>query len=233
MKGYHGLDNASALTQDDKEIKDFVRKPYHKVPKTTNQETNPSEDNNTLASSHMKLPDIYDRVYPESVKNKKGFNQKFYELLEFGLSPEMPLKAKINSKLKQGSQSKLLLSDFMTKGAQKKILSIHKLDCNQNELLDKNEKNFRVEVPTASSFTGVLRKNSLFIRSTQSSQTLPPILPSDLDCLKLGKVKYARGENLKKIDKILDDCNILLKNKKSESKRMQSQVSIRTERRSC
>ena len=232
MKGYHGLENANNLKQDDKVSEDFVRKPYGKNPKSPNQEMNPRDDNNTLASSHVFLPDIFERVYPESTKSKKGFNQKVYELLEFGLSPEIPLKARLLSKLQRGSQSKLLLSDFMAKSAQKRILSIHKLDCNQNELLDKNEKKTRVEVPAASSFTGVLRRNSLFIRSTQSSQTLPPIMPSDLDVLKLTKAKCPRGDNLKKIDKILDDCNFLLKNKKSESKRMQHQVSTRTERRS-
>ena len=232
MKDSHRFDKASFPRQTDQENEDFIRKPYKKTLKTSNQQSNPSEDNNTLPSHTLKLPNIHERIFPESSKSRKNLNPKIFELLEFGLSLETPSSTKNISKLRQGSQSKLLLSDFIAKKFQKKILSFHKLDYDQNEHLDKNEKNFRSEVPSAGSFTVTHRKNSLFLRSTQSSQTLPPIIPADLDSLKPSKSNFARDENLKKIDKILDDCNFLLKDKKKESKRIQSQFSLRNERKS-
>lgn len=232
MKDSHRFDKASILKQADQENEDFVRKPYKKNLKTAKQEPNPSDDNNTFTSYQFKLPYLHERVHPETTKNRKGFNQKIFELLEFGLNPEMPSSTKNISKFRQGSQSKLLISDFITKKVQKKILSYHKLDYDHNEHFDKNEKNFRSEVPSSGSFTGYQRKNSLFLRSTQSSQTLPPIIPIDQESLKLTRSNFIRDENLKKIDKILDGCNFMLQDKKKETKRIQSQFSLRNERKS-
>jgi hypothetical protein len=207
---------------------DFIRKRYRKpqnLENLQNFQQNPSDDNNS-SGYPLKFPEIFDAKFAKTTKNKANLDLKLLQLVEFGLTPDFPFRKREIYKKKQSSQAKILLSDFISKKVQKQILSVHQARGAKEEIFEKDEKNFKVIVPSTGSFAGITRKNSL-IRNSQSFQTLPRILTNDLDGIKLGKAKDGRDQKLKRIDKILDDCKVLLNDSKKDFKRMASQVTMR------
>ena len=129
-------------------------------------------------------------------------------------------------KLKHDKNQRINISDFISKSTQKQIISFHQLP----EAIDYSNQRFELNhskrrVAPAFSFAGLSNLDTDSVRNSRSYQTLPPILPKDLERFSKFKSIESREENLKKIDKIVGDCENLLEKGKKSSRKFNIQIS--------
>ena len=203
----------------------FIRKPYKKSanPKLAPIKTEPEiESQEDLVFTLINLS-------PKStpnIKQRQSIDPKLSNLIDFGLVPDMPATFRDLLKLKQNKNQRINITDFISKSTQKQIISFHHLSEPKDYSEEKFDlKNQKRRVAPAFYFAGLSTLDTNSVRNSRSFQTLPPILPNDLERFSKFKTLDSREENLKKLDKIVGDCEQLLKNGKKSSKKLNNQIS--------
>lgn len=203
----------------------IIRKPYKKAINLKPAPIPPDHHINIQESHIFTLPEIATKSTP-TLKQRPSNEMKLSNLIDFGLVPDMPLTFRDIFKLKHDKSQRINLSDFISKSTQKQIISFHQ----PPETFDYSNQRFELNHPKrkiapAFSFAGLSNLDTDSVRNSRSYQTLPPILPKDLERFSKFKTIESREENLKKIEKIVGDCeNLLVKGKKS-SRKLNIQIS--------
>ena len=195
------LANSTNTLNTNPESETFTRKRYHKNEKK--QQTIPDTKPELPPFQLPQFPQL-DPNPSQSCRNRSILDHRIASLIELGLKPELSPQKK--TKIKLIRKHTIMITDFMKKSAQNKILSFHNLKDLKPEETDSICKE---KVPKSYTF---IRSGSMSLRNSQSSQVLPPIFREG-EKLK-DNFKVTRDHKLKKIDEIMDSCTQLLKNNK-------------------
>jgi hypothetical protein len=197
----------------------FIRKPFKK-------------DKNPKLVNFEKIPEIlnfrssrfseFKSISTPTPKTRLTIDSKISNLLDFGIVPEMPLSCRDLLRLKQEKNQRIKISDFLSKNTKKQIISFHGSDLqdssNEKFLFESKRKIF-----PAFSFTALNNFESDSVRISRTNQTLPPIQSNDLEKSPRFKNFELREEKLKKLEKIVDDCEFALREGKKNLKKLGGQ----------
>lgn len=203
----------------------FIRKPYKK---SGNLKLAPIKTESQIESQEDRVFTLIDLSSKSTpiLKQRPSIESKLSNLIDFGLVPDMPATSRDLLKLKQNKNQRINITDFISKSTQKQIISFHQLPDTKDYSDDKSDSNYlKRRVNQAFSFTGLSTLDTDSVRNSRTFQTLPPILPKDLERFTKFKTMDSREENLKKIDKIVGDCEHLLKNGKKSTWKLNNQIS--------
>lgn len=203
---------------------EFTRKRYRKNAKPV---LDPLPELKLQTESSQKLTKIPDLNLPQTTKSTKprqSLEHKICNLIEFGLNPDLPLTQRELIVRKNKKKTTINISDFIKKSHQQKILfNLYQADTfeSSGEKLDIFQSKDRI--PAAFSFSGCTNTERISIKNSISHQILPPLVAKD--STKAGRI-ICKEEKLKKIDKILDSCDELLKLRKKEKSNTDNTMGI-------
>lgn len=190
---------------------EYTRKPYRKKAKPV---LDPLPDLKIQTEPNYKLAKIPELNFPQSTKPRNSLDNRISDLIEFGLNPDLPHTQRELKVRKGKKKTTINISDFIKKSHQQKILfNLYQADTfeSSGERLDVLLAKERI--PAAFSFSGSTKSEIHSVKNSVSHQILPPLVTKD--SAKAGK-SICKEEKLKKIDKILNSCEELLKLRKKE-----------------
>lgn len=158
---------------------------------------------------NLKLPPII-----EKRKRKLISNEKINLFIDLGLSPKARLAHEDLIKFKQAKKKSITITDFMRKSVKQKILSSHKLtNIFESEKNDtKSQTNQKDRSKNVAYAIGFMSKN----KNSASSQQFSLVENAESESSAGFKKNYNKEDGLKKIEKILESCDTLLRPSKSQ-----------------
>lgn len=182
----------------------LIRRPYKKSIKYSSPQIQLPENHFDAQCLSQKLPPIENSVYNHTYQ-EQGFKSKLGVFIDLGLSPSIPLSHKNIILYNNAKKKTITISDFMSKSAQKQILSSHffKNIKDEDELFKNTEKIFK-------------KRNSEFSVSgnyTKNFKGSPISSYQELNVLETPTIKRNKNKELKKIDGIILSCEKLLEKK--------------------
>lgn len=181
----------------------FIRKAYKKTLNTQSP------------GSPINLPPVYspqpkiDPISPDYFSSKhcdsrKTLKEKLSLYIDLGLTPQIPLSHKNLIKFKNAKKKTITLSDFMSKSAKQQLIESSTLSVIKDESLyctpkvEKMETKSKTKLPNITNLSSSRSFNEISLCESRSFKD---------NC---GR---NRGEDLKKIEKIVGSCEDLLKKK--------------------
>lgn len=191
-------------------VPEFTRKAYKRT-------LNPR-----VLGSPITLPPVYspqpkrdpissDFIPSKLYNSRKTLQEKLSLYIDLGLTPNIPLSHKNLIKFKNAKKKTITLSDFMSKSAKQQLIESSTLSEIKDESINYTPKVEKMEVknsnklPNISSLTNSRSFNEISLCESRSFK---------------GKSERNRGEDLKKIEKIVGSCEDLLKMKFKAAKEL-------------
>lgn len=173
-----------------------VRKPYKRALKIGKLQAQEQENHIESHNVEFKLPPIESPKFQNFSSNDEfGNRMKFF--IDFGFKPNGPLSYEELMKYQRAKKRLITLSDFMSKRAQKQILTSELFSCNENTKEVKLKK----------------KRNSLIDIKAKTSRHINFDLAKsceDLQSADKETHKRDKQQELQKIDEILNFCDNLL-----------------------